>query len=326
MWRLWLAASIIRSVMQTRPSTSAPTRSRRVQGARSARRQREEAAARQRRIVFVAGGAIVLLVVVLVAARLVQSNSSTASPNAPAPPALVSQVTAIDPATFEQVGRGTLSGLPSPVRAAVEKGASGLPVVTYVGAEYCPFCAGQRWALVAALGRFGTFSGLQLSHSASDDVYPNTPTFSFVNSTYSSPYVEFSSVELQTNVRSGNSYTPLQTPTPAQKTILQQYDAAPYVPAQSAGAIPFVDFAGQYVVSGASYDVGVLRGMTADQIAASLSDTSSAQAKAILGAANALTAAICSATGDMPADVCSQPTVQALEGTLAATAVPGRAP
>jgi hypothetical protein len=275
--------------------------------------------------VLLAAGAIVLLIAILVVVRLVQSGSSAqGTANVPAPPALVSQVTAIDPATFEQIGRGTISGLPSPVRASVEKGASGLPIVTYVGAEYCPFCAGERWALVAALGRFGTFNGLQLSHSATDDVYPNTPTFSFVDSTYSSPYVEFTSVELQSNVRSGNSYQSLQTPTPAQSTLLQQYDAPPYVPAQSAGSIPFIDFGGQYVVSGASYDVGVLRGMTPDQVGASLSDPSSAQAKAILGSANALTAAICSATGDQPSNVCGQSTVQSLEAALAAAPSPGK--
>jgi len=96
------------------------------------------------------------------------------------------------------------------------------------------------------------------------------------------------------------------------------------VPAQSAGSIPFIDLAGQYMVSGASYDVGVLRGMTAEQIAGALSDPSSAVTQGIVGSANALTATICSATGDTPAEVCSQPAVQSLEATLAAQQVPGK--
>jgi Domain of unknown function (DUF929) len=305
--------------MQTRT----PTQGQRKPSGTAARREQAKAAARQRQIVIAAGVAIVVLIGILVVVRFVGRGSRPAAENTPAPPELVSQIANIDSATFEQVGRGTLTGLPTPVRAPqVETGPSGLPLVTYLGAEYCPFCAAERWALVAALGRFGTFSNLQLSHSASDDVYPNTPTFSFAGSSYSSPYVEFSPVELQSNVRSGNSYQTLQTPTPAQTQVLQKYDAPPYVPRQSAGAIPFVDFGGQYVGSGASYDPSVLRGLTAEQIAASLSDPNTPQAKAILGQANALTAAICSATGNTVAEVCSLPAVASIQATLAATPAP----
>jgi len=308
--------------MQTRTPTQGQQKS---SGGRAARREREQAAARQRKIVIAAGVAIVILIGILLVVRFAGRSSTPAAENTPAPPALVAQVTNIPAATYEQVGRGTLTGLPSPVRASpVETGSSGLPLVTYLGAEYCPYCAAERWALVAALGRFGTFSNLQLSHSASDDVYPNTPTFSFVGSSYSSPYVEFSPVELQGNVRSGNTYQSLQTPTPAQTQILQKYDAPPYVPQQSAGAIPFIDFGGQYVGSGASYDPGVLRGLTADQIALSLSDPNTPQAKGILGQANALTAAICSATNNQPAEVCSLPAVASIQSALAATPAPSR--
>jgi hypothetical protein len=312
------------------PAQPVPTRREQRQAQSSARTQRhrrELAAARQRRLVTLAAGAIVLAVIALVVVRFINSNSAAAAaPDRPAPPELVGQVAGVPAAIYDQVGRGTANGLPTPVRGSVERGANRLPLVTYIGAEYCPFCAAERWSLVAALGRFGSFNGLQLSHSASDDVYPNTPTFSFVGSSYSSPYVEFSPVELQTNVRSGNTYQALQTPTPAQTSVLQKYDVPPYVPAQSAGAIPFTDLAGQYLLSGAGYDAGVLRGMSAEQIAAALADPSSAVARAILGHANALTAAICSATGDNPPEVCATPTVQSLEASLAATAVPARSP
>lgn len=317
--------------MQARPSPGAagPSRAERREAAhgsgRAARRQREKAAARQRRIVTIAVIGVVLVLAALAIARFVASLSTpAAAPNTPAPPELVAQVAGVDANTFEQVGRGSISGLPTPTGAAVQHGPSGLPLITYIGAEYCPFCAGERWALVAALGRFGSFSGLQLSHSATDDVYPNTPTFSFVGSTYTSPYIELSPVELQSNVRAGSGYAQLQTPTPAQTNLLQTYDVPPYVPAGSAGAIPFVVIGGQYVISGASFDVGVLRGMTADQIATSLSDPSSPVAKAILGGANAITAAVCSSTGNTPGEVCGQPSVQSLQASLAATAVPGR--
>jgi uncharacterized protein DUF929 len=307
--------------MQKRPSSPVePSKP----NARAARRQREEAVARQRRLVALATAGIVLVVVALVGIRLVGSASApAASSNAPAPPELVAQLTGVDPSIANQIGRGSVATLPVPVRASVERGSNGAPLVTYIGAEYCPFCAAQRWSTIAALGRFGTFAGLQLSHSASNDVYPNTPTFSFVGSSYTSQYVEFSPVELQTNVRSGNGYTPLQTPTPAQTSVLQKYDVPPYVPAQSAGAIPFIDIAGQYVISGASYDTGVLRGLTQAQVAAALSDPNSPVARGVLGGANVLTAAICSATGNTPGEVCGQAAVQTLQAALAAAPVPG---
>jgi hypothetical protein len=316
--------------MQPRSSPPAQAPTRRAQrhaqqSGRAARHAREQAATRQRRVVTIAASIIVVLIVGLVAVRLITSgNSGAGTPNQPAPDALVAQVTGIDPGLLDQVGRGTLQQLPSPIRADVEKGPNGLPVVTYVGAEYCPFCAGERWPLIMALGRFGTFSGLELSHSATDDVYPNTATFSFVSASYSSSYVDFSPVELQTNVRSGSGYEQLQTPTPAQTTLLQKYDAAPYVAAQQAGSIPFIDFGGQYAVAGASFDVGVLRGMTQEQIAGALTDPSTPQSKAILGSANALTAAICSATQNAPSTVCGDPVVQAIQASLAATPVPGK--
>ena len=266
-----------------------------------------------------------LVIVALVAVRLFSSNSAGAgAPNQPAPDSLVAQLTNIDPSIFQQVGKGTAQAMPIPIRANVERGRNGLPVVTYIGAEFCPFCAGERWPLIIALSRFGTFSGLELSHSSTTDVYPNTPTFSFLNSTYSSPYVEFNPVELQSNVPSGNGYAQLQTPTPAQQALIRNYDAAPYVPAQSAGSIPFTDFGGQYMVSGASFDIGLLRGMTQDQIAAQLANPSSPQAQAIIGSANVLTAAICSATGDNPPNVCNDPAVKSLETQLTAAPVPGK--
>ena len=42
---------------------------------------------------------------------------------------------------------------------------NGLPEVLYVGAEYCPFCAAERWALIVALSKFGSFSKLHYTKS-----------------------------------------------------------------------------------------------------------------------------------------------------------------
>jgi hypothetical protein len=285
------------------------------------RREQERSRARQRRIVLLAGAGILLVLVLLFGGRL-WLTSRSAPGNGPVPPEVMTAVSTVPTSLFEQVGRGTAQSLPSPVRGDLKRGPNGQPLVTYIGAEYCPFCAAERWPLVIALSRFGEFSGLQVSHSASDDVYPNTPTFSFADATYTSPYLDFDSAELQSNVRSGGSYSTLQTPTPDQEQLLNQYDRPPYVPGNSAGAIPFVDIANQYLISGASYDAGALRGQTPESIAQNLSNPSAPTTQAIIGSANVITAALCGATGDQPADVCGLPTIQALESALAAQPAP----
>jgi hypothetical protein len=86
--------------------------------------------------------------------------------------------------------------------------ANGKPLVVYVGAEYCPYCAAERWAAVIALSRFGTFSGLGQTHSSSTDVYPNTATLSFHGASYTSQYLQFQGVETQSNQPQGTGYAP----------------------------------------------------------------------------------------------------------------------
>lgn len=179
----------------------------------------------------------------------------------------------------------------------------------YVGAEYCPFCAGERWPMVIALSRFGTFSGLQQTKSASNDVFPNTSTFSFQGATYQSKYLTFQAVELRT--RTGE---PLDQLTAEQQQIFTTYDAAPYT--SKPGTIPFVDFGGRYLVNGATYDVGVLSGKTADEIANLVADPNSAAAKAVIGAANTITAAVCDLTRQQPANVCADPVITNIRSQL----------
>src|SRR5207253_2294553 len=71
----------------------------------------------------------------------------------------------------------------------------GKPEVFYVGGEFCPFCAVERWSMIIALSRFGNFSNVQYMLSSSSDVFPNTHTFTFRNAEYNSPYISFVGVE-----------------------------------------------------------------------------------------------------------------------------------
>ena len=184
----------------------------------------------------------------------------------------------------------------------------GKPGVFWDGAEYCPYCAAQRWPLVVALSRFGTWSGLNMTTSASEDVYPNTATFSFHGSAYSSRYLSFQSVETATNRPAGAGYQPLETPTAAQAALVRQYD-----PQQS---IPFIDVGNGFTAIGASYDPAALKGQSASQIAAALSDPTTQIGKDVLSTANSMTAAICQITGKQPSDVCDSPIISRLSSML----------
>ena len=60
----------------------------------------------------------------------------------------------------------------------------------------------------------------------------------------------------------------------------------------------------------------VIGGMSWQSVADSLKQPDSTQARAILGSANLVTAAICKMTGDHPAPVCSSAVIQDLEKNL----------
>jgi hypothetical protein len=275
----------------------------------SSNRSRRAPRQRASRPWWIAGVVAAVVVVALVAAIAGSGGGNSSSAlRSPAPPALVDKVTSIPAPVFDEVATGTISAVPKKIDAPVLT-AAGKPLVLYVGAEYCPFCAGERWPMVIALSRFGAFSGLQLTKSASDDVFPNTPTFSFHGATYQSKYLTFQAVELRT--RTGQPLDPL---TAEQQQIFATYDAAPYT--SKPGTIPFLDFGGKYLVNGATYDVGVLSGKTTDEIATLVADPNSAVAKAVIGAANTITGAVCNLTQNQPANVCADPVIARIRSQL----------
>jgi hypothetical protein len=301
-----------------------------------AQQRTAERRAEVRNRMLIAGGAIIAVVAIVVAFVVIKANSNSKSTatsssgvsNGPTGAALakvVADTTSVPASTLASVGSGTglVSALPTSISGAALT-ANGKPEMLYMGAEYCPFCAAERWAMVVALSRFGTFSGLSTVHSGIKDgsgnseVYPGTSTWTFYHSTYTSNYVTFTPVEMQTNIpntSTGSGYTTLQTPTKAQNALIAKYDAPPYVASADAGAIPFVNFGNKYLIVGASYSPQVLSGLSWSQIAADLKSPSSQVAKAIDGTANYMTAALCKLTGDQPASACT-PTVTALQAKI----------
>ena len=251
--------------------------------------------------------AVVAGIALLVGAFLLIRWYTTPVPTPPlnvdATQKVVTQITSIPASELDAVGKGSANNPIKPVSGTLLSGPKALPEVFYLGAEYCPYCAAERWPMIIALSRFGTFSGLKTTTSSSSDVYPNTPTFTFHGATYTSQYIDFVSVE--TTDRDRN---PLESPTAAQQALVTQYDTS--------GSIPFVDFGNRYAFSGAMYLPDILSGMSWQAVADTLQQPTSNQAKAILGSANLITAAVCKMTSDQPASVCSSATIQSLEKSL----------
>jgi thiol-disulfide isomerase/thioredoxin len=279
----------------------------------------QQAAARHaevRKRMLLTGGSVVAVLVIVVAFVVIKAFTGTASAGsntATASAGVVTDLTTVPASTLKAVGKGsalTYNAKPIIPITGPALTENGKPEVLYMGAEYCPFCATERWAMAQALSRFGTFSGLKFIHSDPSDVYPSTPTLTFYKSNYTSKYVAFNPVEELTV-----SKQPLQTPTSAQQALLAKYDAAPYVPATDAGSIPFVDLGNKFILSGAQYNPQLLQGKTWAQVAAALKDPSSPIAQGADGAANTFTAAICKLTNNQPATACT-PTVQAIEGSF----------
>ena len=299
------------------------TRQQKIAAQRAAARRAEI----RNRVLMVSGVTIVIIAVVLtfVVVKLNSKSGTTASgvsngPTGAALASVVTDTTSVPASTLDKVGAGSgVSALPVTLKGGSPLTSGGKPEVLYMGAEYCPYCAAERWAMVVALSRFGTFSGLSTVHSGnnSGEPYPNTPTWTFLHATYTSKYLVFSHVEMQTNIPTsgGTSYTTLQTPTSAQQALLAKYDAPPYVPSADNGAIPFIDFGNKYMISGASYSPQVLQGKSWSQIATALQDPTSPIAEAVDGTANYLTATICKLTGNQPATACT-PVVKQLEAKL----------
>lgn len=296
----------------------------------AARQHARRRVSRNRRpMVFVGGTLVVIAIIIALFIVLSRPASSPNNGNGPAgtpvDSATLQEVTNVSPQLLDQIGTGSLSnpfkkpqGSPS-----LLTGSTGKPEVFYWGAEWCPLCAAERWSMVVALSRFGTFHSLHYASSASDDSYPNTSTFTFYQSSYTSQYIDFSPVESQDQQRQT-----LQTPTADQQQLVSAYDGPPYVASQYAGGFPFIDIGNRYLATGVSYDPGVLRSnpqdstsapLTQQEIAGQLS-SSNTLSKSVLGAANYLTAAVCTITQNKLASVCSETTIQHIESSLAQTA------
>jgi Domain of unknown function (DUF929) len=266
-------------------------------------------------ITSVSVGIVAVVLIVIVIINQIGGGTNVTSLK-PVPQAILTAVEQPSGTVVDTVGTGGQSGslvkLPD---SALLNDSAGKPMIVYVGAEYCPFCAAERWVMVMWLSRFGTFHNLSEIQSSSTDVYPNTDSFTFYKSSYKSSYIDFSPVEVQD--RSQNT---LETPTSLQTSAFTKWGKPPYT--TDTGGFPFVDIGGLYDLFATSYSPGDLTGLSWGVIASKLSNPADPVTKDIVGNANILTAATCIATGDQPASACSSSTIQNIEATLRTFKVP----
>ncbi len=273
--------------------------------ARIAAQQAEQRAAEKRRRMLAIGGITIALLAVLgivIGAVIHNGNKAKqAGVSNGTLPASVQASLSVPQSTLAQVGIGSSSASALTAGPGSSLTSGGKPEMLYVGAEWCPYCGAERWAMGVALSRFGTFSPLKGIHSSSTDVYPNTATLTFYHSTYTSKYLVFTPVENEAVDRSL-----LQATTPAQQALWTKYGSSSY---------PFIDIGNQFI-AGTTYSPQVLQGLTWSQIASDLHDPSSPVAQGADGSANLFTAAICRITGNQPTSVCNAAPVAALKGKI----------
>jgi hypothetical protein len=265
------------------------------------RRQRQ-----RRRAAAVLGGVVAIALVVVVVAVLALHHTSPprqVPPPVTAPTSVIAKVSSVPVSTLAGIGAGTSRSAP----VAASKGGlppvDGKPQVLFIGALFCPYCAAERWSVAVALARFGTLRGVSQTRSTAAD-YPNTATLDFRHATLASRYVDFVPKEVE-----GSAGQQIDALTKRQLNLWIGYSGNP-------PAFPFLEIGSSAVVLGPSYLPDVLQGLDQQQIASRLSSPTDPVARAVDGGANLLTAAICRATGDKPADVCTAPYLAALQARV----------
>jgi thiol-disulfide isomerase/thioredoxin len=265
---------------------------------------------------WAAGSVVMVAVLVIVLLSITNKSTNTSSGDVAVAASVVDGVTGVPEAYLDTAqiagNKASSSAGANPVdviKTAHSSGnglpaVGGKPVVFYFGALYCPYCATERWPLIVALSRFGTFSGLRGAVSSSTDVFPSTQTWSFVGSTYTSRYIVFSPVEAE-----GEQQQPLESLTAAETKVLETWD--------SAGSFPFITIGNKYTAGLPDWlNPQWLQTLSRQQIIETFAEPNNQLGQGILADANYLSAAICSVDGQQPTLVCSSKGVAAAAAQL----------
>jgi len=164
--------------------------------------------------------------------------------------------------------------------------------VFFMGAEYCPYCAAERWAIVRALQKFGQWSGLNQTMSAArDEQFLNLPTYDFTEATYTSTHIEFVSRETK-----DREFKPLQKLLKTEEKLLHKYNPKK--------EIPFILIGGRFMQIGSGFTPKIFIGHTFRQTETELKKSESEIRKTIDEEASCIAALLC--VSGLPPELCKE--------------------
>lgn len=278
--------------------------------AAAARSEQRRAEQRRRAIVIISTIVTIAAVAAVIAVIALNRPSHTtkiANNRVSIPTTVVAAVRNVPVTALDAAGIGKAVAAPRPITGPPLID-NGKPELLYIGAEFCPYCAGERWSMAVALSRFGTLSNIRQTQSASNDAYPNTASLDFVDATYSSKYLSFVPIEHE-----DRDHKALKPVTSAQNVLWAKYSKV--LKAGSPG-YPFLDFGNRFAFEGPTFVPDVLANLTQTQIAAKLSSPTDPVARDVNGSANLITAAICGMTNNQPSSVCTTKTISGIQAQL----------
>ncbi len=164
--------------------------------------------------------------------------------------------------------------------------------VLFMGAEYCPYCAAERWAIVRALQKYGQWDGLKQTMSAArDEPFLNLPTYDFTKATYNSPNIEFTSCEIK-----DREFKPLQKLLKTEEKLVRKFNPG--------REIPFLLIGGRFMQVGSGFTPKIFIGHTFRQTETELKKMESEIRKTIDDEANIISALMC--ISGLPPEVCKE--------------------
>ena len=164
--------------------------------------------------------------------------------------------------------------------------------VFFMGAEYCPYSAAERWAIVRSLQKFGQWEGLKQTISAArDQPFLNLPTYDFTEATYNSPHIEFVAREIK-----DREFKPFQKLMKTEEKIVRKHDPKK--------EIPFLLLGGRFMQIGSGFPPKIFIGHTFRQTETELKKVESEIRKTIDEEANIITALLC--LSGLPPELCKE--------------------
>jgi len=169
---------------------------------------------------------------------------------------------------------------------------NGKLLMFFMGAEYCPYCAAERWAIVRSLQKFGQWDGLKQTISAArDQPFLNLPTYDFTKATYNSPHIEFVAREIK-----DREFKPLEKLLKTEEKLVRKHNPKK--------EIPFLLIGGRFVQVGSGFPPKIFIGHTFRQTETELKKIESEIRKTIDEEANVISALLC--VSGLPPELCKE--------------------